>query len=425
VVCLDDVSNEIQQQADTNPVSDTTATNLAYIIYTSGSTGQPKGVMIEHRALVNFTEMIAAHYNITAADRVLQFASISFDASAEEIYPALTRGATLVLRTDEMLASSQTFWQRCDALGLTVLDLPTAYWQQLVSDLLSMEHLLPKSLRLVILGGEKVMAEAVNVWLEYVPSQVRLVNSYGPTEATVVATVYDIAEKINDSVPIGRPIGNVQAYVLDQHRQPVPIGIPGELYLGGARLARGYLNRPALTAERFIDNPFGPDRLYRTGDLARYRTDGNIEFLGRIDNQVKIRGFRTELGEIETLLSHHPAVDQCLVSVREDESGEKRLVAYVVAKQEAGTGNQLPLTNTQLLTTDLRQHLKTHLPNYMIPSVFVELTTLPLNSNGKIDYRALPLPDVGPSQVGEDFVAPETPIEQMLAEMWQEILQLE
>ncbi len=443
IIYLDTDWSIIADNETTNPTSPVSPDDLAYIIYTSGSTGQPKGVMIEHRALVNFTEMIAAYYDINAFDKVLQFASISFDASAEEIYPTLTRGATLVLRTDEMLASADIFWQQCEAWGLTVLDLPTAYWHQLVGDLPKMERLFPKFIRLVILGGEKARADAVNVWLEHTPPSLRTVNSYGPTEATVVATVYEIADKIDGpNVPIGRPIGNMQAYVLDEQMQPVPVGVTGELHLGGVGLARGYLNRPELTAERFVTisggmewpspqpSPMGrgslaspplgrieggqpaPPRLYKTGDLARYRPDGSLEFLGRLDTQIKLRGFRIELGEIETTLTQHPDVQEAAVILREDQPGRQRLVAYIVP-QPAGEPTQESLST----------FLKDKLPDYMLPAAFVTLENLPLTTNGKIDRHTLPAPDVKRSDTANDVVVTsDDPVEAMLIEMWQNLL---
>jgi amino acid adenylation domain-containing protein len=316
MVCLDRDWATIAQQACENPIHHAQPDNLAYVIYTSGSTGKPKGVMIEHRSLVNFTQAAIATYEITASDRVLQFASISFDTAAEEIYPCLTTGGTLVLRTDEMLGSVAAFLQQCQELNLTVLDLPTAYWHQLTTQLASAQLKLPESLRLVIIGGEAALPAQVATWNRCVGDRPMLMNTYGPTETTIVATATSLSSPITDNatISIGRPLSNVQVYVLDQDLQPVPIGVPGELHIGGAGLARGYLNRPELTAEKFIPNPFlrnrkvaptpysplPTPRLYKTGDLVRFHTDGNLEYFGRIDQQVKVRGFRVELGEIES-----------------------------------------------------------------------------------------------------------------------------
>ncbi|MEG4350111.1 amino acid adenylation domain-containing protein [Microcoleus sp. LAD1_D3] len=422
VVCLDSGWEEIAFYSSENPRSGVKPENLAYVIYTSGSTGKPKGVLIEHRSLVNYTTAAIAEYGIEKRDRVLQFASISFDASAEEIYPCLTSGATLVLRTDSMLDSAGVFWEKCRTWNLTVLSLPTAYWHELTA-LLSQETLvLAPSLRLTIIGGEKALPERLKTWIERVGEQVRLVNTYGPTEATVVATICELsaADATLRELPIGRPIGNVQTYILDCNGQPVPTGIPGELHVGGAGLARGYLNRPELTAEKFIPSPFSNEpgsRLYKTGDLTRYRPDGNIEYVGRIDNQVKIRGFRIELAEIEAVLSQHPAVRESAVLVWFGANARKRLVAYVVPDAQE--------QNSSLSSSELRQFLQERLPEYMVPSAFVLLEKLPLTPNGKIDRKALPAPDRDRPELEEAFATPSTAIEKILAEIWAQVLGLE
>jgi amino acid adenylation domain-containing protein/non-ribosomal peptide synthase protein (TIGR01720 family) len=422
VVCLDSGWEEIAFYSCENPRSGVKPENLAYVIYTSGSTGKPKGVLIEHRSLVNYTTAAIAEYGIEKRDRVLQFASISFDASAEEIYPCLTSGATLVLRTDSMLDSAAVFLEKCRNWNLTVLSLPTAYWHELTA-LLSQETLvLAPSLRLTIIGGEKALPERLKTWIERVGQQVRLVNTYGPTEATVVATIGELsaADATLRELPIGRPIGNVQTYILDCNGQPVPTGIPGELHVGGAGLARGYLNRPELTEEKFIPSPFSNEpgsRLYKTGDLTRYRPDGNIEYVGRIDNQVKIRGFRIELAEIEAALSQHPAVLESAVLVWSEANARKRLVAYVVpdAREQ----------NSSLPSSELRQFLQERLPEYMVPSAFVLLEKLPLTPNGKVDRKALPAPDRDRPELEEAFATPSTAIEKILAEIWAQVLGLE
>ncbi|AFY44056.1 non-ribosomal peptide synthetase [Nostoc sp. PCC 7107] len=330
VICIDkDV--DWQSATSEHPVNLATPSNLAYVIYTSGSTGKPKGVAIEHQSLVNFVQAAIAEYQIQPQDRILQFASISFDTACEEIFPCLLCGATLVLRTDNMLVSTATFWEKCQQHSISVLDLPTAFWHQLTAELTTFK--LPESLRLVIIGGEKALPDKVKTWQQHVDSRIRLINSYGPTETTVVATICDLAN-LTGEVPIGRAIANVQTYVLDPDLQPVPIGVWGELYIGGVGVARGYLHQPELTQQKFIPNPFSnlPDsRLYKTGDRVRYRNDGQLEFNGRIDNQVKIRGFRIELGEIETAINEHPAVREAIVISRKDLSDSEQLVAYVVA----------------------------------------------------------------------------------------------
>ncbi|QDL09668.1 non-ribosomal peptide synthetase [Brasilonema octagenarum UFV-E1] len=417
-VCLDTDWPVIAPHSTANPISDVQLNNLAYIIYTSGSTGKPKGVMIEHRSLLNFVMTATHEYGINAADRILQFASVCFDTSIEEIFPCLCVGATLVLRTEEILHSSDEFWRCCDQWQLTVLDLPTAYWHQLVAELTPQDSRVPESLRTVIIGGEEVQQEKVKHWhscVAHIPHPPQLFNSYGPTEATVITTLQYLNSSAVTSVSIGRPISNAQVYVLDKYLQPVPVGVPGELHIGGVSLARGYWQRPELTAEKFIQNPIPYatcDRLYKTGDLARFRADGTLEYLGRVDNQVKIRGFRIELGEIETVLRQHPQVLQAVVIARVDIPGQKRLVAYVVPHQPQPTSDEL------------RHFLKQKLPNYMVPSAFVLLETLPMTPNQKVDYRALPVPDFSRS-VEEKFIAPRTLTEEKLAAIWSEVLRLE
>ncbi|NJM67005.1 MAG: amino acid adenylation domain-containing protein [Acaryochloris sp. RU_4_1] len=338
-ICLN--ASEIAQQSRHNPNYTLENDRLSYIIYTSGSTGKPKGVMIEHRSLVNYTQAAIENYGITAKDRILQFASISFDAAAEEIFPALAKGATLILRTEEMLSTIPTFLNHCLQHKLTVLDLPTAFWHLLVTEMKSLKLTLPESVRLVIIGGEAASPEHLISWQKLAPT-VRLVNSYGPTEATIVATTCELSAQLmtsGNTTPIGKPIPNVQAYVLDDALQPVPIGVPGELYIAGAGLARGYLHQPELTAKVFIPNPLSTDpdaRLYRTGDQVRYCKDGNLEFLGRLDEQVKIRGFRIELGEIAAVLNQHPALKNA-IALDQNHEDEQRLVAYLVPEENCET----------------------------------------------------------------------------------------
>jgi amino acid adenylation domain-containing protein len=400
------------------------AENAAYVIYTSGSTGRPKGVVVPHRALANYAAAAVELYGITPADRVLQFASLSFDASAEEIYPALLGGASLVLRTEEMLTDAATFFRRCAEWGVTVLDLPTAYWHELVAELERGAVRLPDAVRLVIIGGERALPERVAAWRRGVGDSVRLVNTYGPTEATVVATLAELqgreeapllADQPLPPVPIGGPVPNGRAYVLDGDMRPLPIGARGELYVGGTGVARGYLGRPELTADRFVPDPFSAEpgaRLYRTGDVVRWRRTGELEFVGRADDQVKVRGFRIELGEIEGVLLRHPAARDAVVSAREDEPGRTRLVGYVVPSDQAPS------------VAELRAHLKAELPEHMVPAAFVVLESLPKTGSGKVDRRALPAPDA-PTVPAESYVAPETEAERRLAEIWAEVLKVE
>jgi amino acid adenylation domain-containing protein/thioester reductase-like protein len=421
VVCIDN-PELIAQQPKTNPINQSQLNNLVYVIYTSGSTGKPKGVMIENGCLVNYTQAAITEYKINSHDHILQFASISFDAAAEEIFPCLVKGATLVLRTDEMLTSIPYFLEICQQQSITVLDLPTAFWQQLTSELSTSKLNLPLSLGLVIIGGEKASPDTVLTWQQCVGRKIRLVNSYGPTEATVVATTCDLSEQdFRQEIPIGKAVSNVQTYILDAHMQPVPIGIPGELYIGGKGIARGYLNQPDLTAEKFISNPFKEGgKLYKTGDLVRYRSDSNIEILGRLDHQVKIRGFRIELGEIEAKILEHSRVQNSVVVVREGNSGDKRLVGYIVLNTQNSE-----LENNSELSSKLRKFLKKSLPEYMIPSAFILVEQLPLTPNGKVNRRALPIPEHYCLNNETNYIAPRTPTEEQLAKIWVELLKVE
>ena len=421
LLCLDRDWARIATESRESPTLNVGPANLAYVIYTSGSTGNPKGVMIEHRSLVNFTVTAAAAYEIGPADRVLQFASLCFDLSVEEIYPALTQGATIVLRTDEMISSARDFIHYCGVWRITILDLPTAYWHELTDALNQVDLEMPKAVRLVIIGGEKAAFDRVAAWHERVGERVRLVNTYGPTETTVAVTMCDLRPQDESTrlkiVPIGRPLANATAYLLDESLRPVPIGAPGELHIGGPGVARGYVNRPDLAAEKFIPDIFSSNRgarLYKTGDLGRYRSDGNIEFLGRIDNQIKIRGFRVELEEIEQALRSHTGVLDCVVVLHEDSDGDKRLCAYVVGEP-----------GSELKISELRNYLKTKLPSYMVPASFELIEALPLLPSGKINRRALPTPRFTRSEADESFVAPRTPIERLLAVEWCDVLKLE
>jgi amino acid adenylation domain-containing protein len=338
VIYLDEDWTDAPDQSNAAPDSGVLCDNNAYVMYTSGSTGKPKGVMITHRSLVNYVECCIEEYEISPTDRVLQFTSLSFDISAEEIYMTLSRGATLVLRSNEMLAAPAKFLEDCRDLEITVIDLPTAYWHELCATLTAEEWAQVARLRLMILGGERVLPDHLAWWHAALDGRVRLANGYGPTETTICVTLADLTHSTGDEgerVSMGRPIHNVQAYVLDKHLRPVPAGVAGELYVGGEGLARGYLRRPEQTAERFIPNPFGAEvgRLYKTGDLVRHLPDGQLEFVGRVDDQVKIRGYRIELGEIEAVLREHENVHDAIVTAREYAAGNKRLIAYVVPDQ--------------------------------------------------------------------------------------------
>jgi amino acid adenylation domain-containing protein len=324
IIDLDADADTPGEEEQENPACNSTPENLAYVIYTSGSTGTPKATLVSHRSLVNHNLAIIELYGLSESDRLLQFASMSFDVAIEELFPSWLCGATVVLRPDEALLSFDSLHSLIEQQRLTVLNLPTAYWHEWVSELQRVGMPLPPGIRLVVIGGEQALLERVATWHEIAGEGVRLLNAYGPTETTITATVYESARKPDSKadlrVPIGHPIANTELYVLDRNLQPVPVGICGELFIGGAGLARGYLNRSELTAEKFIPDPFSSTRgarLYRTGDLARYLPEGDIDFLGRRDHQVKIRGFRIELGEIEAALSSHSAVRHCVVTAND------------------------------------------------------------------------------------------------------------
>jgi myxalamid-type polyketide synthase MxaB len=422
VVCLDADGGPMDTADGENLPCLTGPGNLAYVIYTSGSTGKPRGVLVPHRGVVNHNADCVQRYGLRPGDRVLQFASLSFDTAAEEIFPAWMAGATVVLRQDPTALSLADFLRFVDEERVTLLDLPTSYWHLWMAELARAPLPLPSALRWVIAGGDKVLPERFAAWQQYVGGRVGFSNGYGPTEATIQAVTYEVAAGQEPAcqggaVPIGRPIRNVRAHVLGAHLQLVPIGVAGELFLGGPCVARGYVNHPELTAAKFLADPFTGEpgaRLYRTGDLVRWRPDGHLEFLGRIDHQVKIRGFRVELGEIEAALAEHPGVRDAVVLAREDVPGDKRLVAYVVARA--------PET---FALGDLRGFLKQRLPGYMVPSAFVALATLPLTPNGKLDRKALPAPEPARNEADRPYVAPRTGTESLLADLWAEVLGVE
>lgn len=385
----------ISRESEENMTTTVTPNNLAYVLYTSGSTGRPKGVMIEHRALANLAEASIDHYKLTNYDRILQLSPICFDCSVEEIFPTLLCGATLIPRTPAMADSVTTFSvsafvEECRRLKLTVLDLPTAYWHKMMSELHQHNAVLCESVRLVIIGGEQAGSRQLELWKKNIGSSPQLVNAYGVTEATVVSAIYKLPSfAVTDTairrLPIGRPIANVTLYLLNEKLEPVPIGEAGELYIGGAGVARGYLNRPELTRERFIANPFSTtpgDRLYKTGDLGRFLLDGEIDLIGRCDYQIKYEGNRIELGEIENVLNEHRDIRESVVMVNDVIPDGQRLVAFIVfAKGQSVSYGELQF------------FLRQKLPEYMIPAEFVTLETMPYSVNGKIDRTALRLTD--------------------------------
>lgn len=410
VVCLDTHWQSISLENQNNFNSTVSSENLSYVIYTSGSTGTPKGVAVTHQA-VNRLVKNTNYIQLTPSDRVAQAANIAFDAATFEIWGALLSGAKLVIITKSVLLSPPEFAFNIHYHQVSILFLTTALFNQLAS-------FVPQafsSLRCLLFGGEAVDPKWVKQVLDKGAPQ-QLLHVYGPTENTTFSSWYLVEDLLTTTttIPIGRAISNTQIYLLDQNLQPVPIGVPGELHIGGAGLARGYLNRPELTEEKFIPNPYSNepgDRLYKTGDRVRYLSDGNIEFLGRIDNQVKIRGFRIELGEIEAAIAQHPTVQETVVLAREDIPDRKYLAAYIAPTQSEAT-----------TTSELRRFLKTQLPDYMVPSAFVILCALPLTPNGKVDRKSLPAPDINSLIQKADFVAPQTPTEELLASIWAKVL---
>ncbi|MEU2207750.1 non-ribosomal peptide synthetase, partial [Streptomyces hygroscopicus] len=377
----------------------------AYVIYTSGSTGVPKGVLVPHAGLGTFSDAATAHYRVRPGDRVLQFSSPSFDASVLELCSSLLAGAALVVPPEGPLLGAELASVLRERRVTHALIPPAALATVPPEEL----HDGLPGLRTLIVGAEACPADLVDLWA---PGR-RLVNSYGPTEATVVATWTDALAAGSGAPPIGRPIPHTRVFVLDDAARPVPAGATGELWISGAGVARGYLGRPGLTAERFTACPFGPpgSRMYRTGDLVRWTAGGELEFLGRADHQVKIRGFRVELGEVEAALVRHPRVGAAVVTVREDEPGRKRLVAYVVP----------PSGGTPPGAAEVRAAAARVLPAHMVPSAYVVLDAFPLTPHRKIDRQALPAPRSAPD--GDTRrVAPRTPAEAALARIWSEVL---
>ena len=402
VVCLDS-EVALDRQRETNPACMATPESLAYVIYTSGSTGRPKGVQVVHRGVVNFLASMRTQPGLSAGDTLLAVTTLSFDIAALELFLPLIVGARVVLVSRETAASGPELAHLLKDRQVTVMQATPATWRLLLATGWEGDRRLK-----VLCGGEPLTQELAEQLLPRVGS---LWNLYGPTETTIWSTLCQIEP--DRAITIGRPIANTQVYVLDSNLQPLPIGVPGELHIGGAGLARGYRNRPELTGDRFISNPFSPEsgaRLYKTGDLARFLADGTIACLGRIDNQVKVRGFRIEPGEIEDVLAQHPAVRECAVVARDDVAGEKQLVAYIVAAEQAPSNGQL------------REHLKQRLPDYMTPAVFVLLDSLPLTPNGKVDRRALPELSTSELLPGGQYVAPALPIHEQLVHLWEELL---
>lgn len=412
VVCLDTDWDMINCQSPSNPVFNLTSDNLAYVLYTSGSTGTPKGVLGRHRSAVN--RLSWNPYPFEPGEICCQKTSLNFVDSIWEMFAPLLHGLRTAIVSDETVKDPHRLVQTLSQKQVTRLVLVPSLLRVLLDTFPDLQNRLPK-LKYWVSSGEALSVELCQRFREQMPESI-LINLYGSSEVSADVTWYDTSKnQPRSGVPIGRPIPNMQVYVLNDRLQQVPIGVPGELCIGGDGLARGYLNRPELTAQKFIPNPFSREAgayLYRSGDIGRYRFNGEIEYLGRSDRQVKLRGFRIELGEIETVLNQHPAVNQAVVTAREDEPGSKRLVAYVVGQ-----------TASDDITPELRRCVGEKLPDYMMPSTFVMLEALPLTPNGKVDLRALPLPENRPQL--QEYVMPQTEAELLIATVWQEMLQLE
>lgn len=407
VLCLDSDWERIGRESETPPVGGSTPENLAYTIYTSGSTGKPKGVQIPHRAVVNFLASMQQKPGMTSQDVLISVTTPSFDIAALELFLPLIVGARLVIASRDVAADGARLREALETIAPTVMQATPVTWRMLL------EAGWEGNSHLKILCGGEALAPDLGALLCARGREVW--NLYGPTETTIWSSVYQVSSG-QSPIPIGRPIANTQIYILDHHGNPVPIGVVGELHIGGKGVARGYLKRPELTEEKFIPHRFSDEpgaRLYKTGDLARYRADGNIEVLGRTDQQIKLRGFRIELDEIAAVLTSHPAVHTSVVVVREVRKDDKRLIAYVV-----------PQSTTELTASMLREYAKTKLPDYMIPATFVTIASLPLTPNGKIDRRALPAPSTEHYESASTFVAPTTRTEQLLASIWEEVLDL-
>ena len=446
LICLDTEWEKFAQESKSNPESGVKPDNLTYIIYTSGSTGTPKGVLVNHSNVVRLFAGTDSWYHFKSEDVWTLFHSYAFDFSVWEMWGALLYGGRLVVVPYLVTRSPESFYELLCQEKVTILNqTPTAFRQLIQAEESLKGNLSPLSrevrgdrssttdndlgLRLVIFGGEALEMNSLRPWFDRHGDQFpQLVNMYGITETTVHVTYRPLsrADLDNTASVIGRPIPDLQIYLLDQYLQPVPVGVPGEMYVGGAGVTRGYLNRAELTTERFIPSPFDPPlpplnkgetqggaKLYKTGDLARYLPNGDLEYLGRIDNQVKIRGFRIELGEIEASLASNPQIWETVVIVGDDTAGNKRLIAYIV-----------PQLKTTIAIDEIRQFMKAKLPDYMVPNAFVILEALPLTANGKIDRDALPLPESS-REMSDKYVAPRTSIEEILVNIWSKVLKVE
>jgi amino acid adenylation domain-containing protein len=414
-VCLDAERTEIAREPSDDPAVQVLSDNLIYAIYTSGSTGRPKGAGVTHGGFVNLVNWFVSEFALTARDRVLIVSSFSFDLTQKDIFAPLVTGGQLHLSRSAFYDASEIS-ETIAGQEITLLNCtPSAFYPLLEGAGPDSPRRLA-SLRHVFLGGEPINVSRLREWAATPHFKAEIVNTYGPTECTDTCSSFRLSDFGQASAPpIGRPNDNAELLILDGHLNLVPQGVAGELCVGGAGVGRGYLNDAAATAGRFIPHPFGAEpgaRLYKTGDLARHLPDGNIEFLGRLDNQVKVRGYRVEPGEIEAVLRRHEALRECVVVARADAHGDTRLVAYVVTKHGASPP----------ATAALRRHLAERLPAHMLPSVFVPLDELPLTPSGKVDRRQLPAPEAAGEEARADYVAPRTPVEEVLAGIWRDVL---
>jgi aspartate racemase len=425
LVVLDRDRDLIARQSSENIECATTSENLSYAIYTSGSTGKPKGVMITHNNLCHYVQAMAMRLGVKGDDRYLHTASFAFSSSVRQLMVPLSQGATSIVTNTEQRRNPLATFELIKQKRVTVIDIIPSYWRNCVNILAQLQPetkktLLDNQLRLIVSASEPLPSDLPRRWLQEFKHDTLLINMFGQTETTGIVTTTPMAIDDDDRVkimPIGRPLPNAQTYILDSELNPLPVGIPGILYLGGANLARGYLNRPELSAEKFIVNPFRNRegaRIYDSGDLACYRSDGSIDFIGRQDNQVKIRGFRIELGEIEGAIADHSNIKETVVVAREDRSGDKRLIAYIVPLEESAS----------IATSELRRLLKQKLPEYMIPFAFVVLDALPRTPNGKVNRLALPAPNFNRNELEQSFVAPRNELEQQIANIWEKNLNL-
>lgn len=415
--CTDSEWEKIDTSHTDYELPDVGAEDLAYIIYTSGSTGTPKGVMVTFGNLLSYTLMAVGEYKLSAEDVTLQFGTMNFDVFTEEVFPTYLVGGTLVLRDEASALGGDSFWSFVEKHKISFITLPTAFWHTLCTQL-DVRHVeMAKTVKLLVFGGEAISEHMLELWQKKFGASIRLMNTYGPSETTVVVTGFDCQDYdvMKGKVPIGKPFKNVKCYILDEELNECPTGKRGELYLAGPQVAKGYLNRTELTEQRFIPNPFEKGRfgvIYKTGDICSYLPDGNIAFEGRNDSQVKLRGLRIELGEIETALTRLESVKESVVLVREDEPGDKKIVAYLVS------------ANSDPEPQELREKLKMVLAGYMIPSAFVPLKKIPMTVNGKVDKRSLEAPERQHFAGGQDVILPENELEERLLEIWENVLKM-